>query len=398
MHVVPDLRTGGAERHVTTLFSHLDPTEFSPCVVCVGGTGELFGDLTAAGVPAVALHRTKRQAIRALFDLVGEMRRRRPDVVLVRGYNAEVLGRLAAILAGVPRRVVWVHHCGDTEPRGTLRQVVDRLLDPFTDAYFGVAQAQKNYLVNQLGYPERKIRIIHNGVDPRLFLTVEPSKSLVVSPHSGAAQPGPGGLPPGSKVRTELGIAPHAPVVGILAALRPEKDHVTLLRAARKMIDDVPELVILIVGDGPARNEILQEADKLGLASRLVLTGSRSDVSEVLLAMTVFTLSSRTVECFPIALLEAMAAGRPAVCTEVGGLAEIIEDSVTGFLVPPNDPDALAERLTVLLRDPSLRERMGAAARAAVEEGMKSLKDDAMEKILLGTTTLEESLRVIYSG
>jgi glycosyltransferase involved in cell wall biosynthesis len=166
MYVVPDLETGGAERHVTTLLPRLDPASFSCSAVCIGAEGALFGDLATAGIPAVALRRTKRQALSAVVDLVREMRRRRPDVVLVRGYNAEVLGRIAAIIARVPHLVVWVHNCGDLGDRTRVRRLANRLLDRRTDAYFGVARAQARYLVEDLGYPAHKIRIIHNGVDP----------------------------------------------------------------------------------------------------------------------------------------------------------------------------------------------------------------------------------------
>ena len=135
MYVVPDLGTGGAERHVTTLMPRLDPAQFTCSVVCIGAEGALFGDLVNAGIPAVALRRTKWQALAALAGLAREMRRRRPDVVLVRGYNAEMLGRIAAILAGVPHRVVWVHNCGGVGADSRVRRLADRLLDRRTDAY-----------------------------------------------------------------------------------------------------------------------------------------------------------------------------------------------------------------------------------------------------------------------
>src|SRR5690242_17314762 len=108
--VVPDLGIGGAERHVTTLVSRLDRTRFEPSVLCLGAEGELFPALDGIGVPAVALHRTKRQALQCLVDLVRWLRRTSPDIVVLRGYNAEMLGRLAAVLARVPRVVIWVHN------------------------------------------------------------------------------------------------------------------------------------------------------------------------------------------------------------------------------------------------------------------------------------------------
>ncbi|NNH70793.1 glycosyltransferase [Nocardia uniformis] len=344
MYVVPDLRVGGAERHVTTLLPNLDRTRFEPSVICLGEEGELFAQLGAAGVPARALHRTKRRAVAAVRELIRVMRLERPDVVITRGYNAEALGRIAAWCAGVPNTIVWVHNCGDVEPRGRVRAIVDRILDRYTTAYFGVARAQIRYLTDDLGYPESKIEVIYNGVDPSAFDAAD---------NRTAAR--------------ELGISDADLVVGIVAALRPEKDHATFLRAARRVADRVPSARFLIVGDGPARGEIEALVGELGLADRVVVAGSRPDIAALLSAMDVVVLSSYSVECFPMALLEAMAAARPAVCTAVGGVPEMILDGETGYLVPPRDPKQLADRLTALLSDPPLRRRMGAAARTRVE-------------------------------
>ena len=344
MYVVPDLGTGGAERHVTTLMPRLDPARFTCSVVCIGAEGALFGDLVGAGIQAVALRRTKRQGLAAVVDLVREMRRRRPDVVLLRGYNAEMLGRIAAIIAGVPHQVVWVHNCGDLDGRTRVRRLTDRLLDRHTDAYFGVARAQTRYLAEDLGYPAHKIRIIHNGVDPAGYRPTDEQRA-----------------------RALLGIGPQRPVVGIVAALRPEKDHLVLLQAARRLVGEFRDLTVLIVGDGPMRQQIERAAADLGLADHILLAGARSDVPGILPALTVFTLCSYTIECFPMALLEAMASGRPAVCTDVGGVGEMLADGITGYLVPPHNPVALADRLATLLRDRELCRCMGAAARTRVQ-------------------------------
>ena len=119
MYVVPDLGVGGAERHVTTLMPNLDRSCFDTAVVCIGSEGRAFRAISQpSGTRAVALHRTKRQAIRALRDLTREMRNFAPDVVITRGYNAETLGRIAAWLTHVPHNVVWVHNCGDHRATG----------------------------------------------------------------------------------------------------------------------------------------------------------------------------------------------------------------------------------------------------------------------------------------
>ena len=145
------------------------------------------------------------------------MRNFAPDVVITRGYNAEMLGRIAAWLTRVPHNVVWVHNCGETEPRGAVRRIADRLLDRVTSAYFGVARAQIDYMVNDLKYSPDKIQIIHNGVDPDGFQWTDERSAV-----------------------SELGIGKSDKVVGILAALRPEKDHENFLRAARLVVDRIP--------------------------------------------------------------------------------------------------------------------------------------------------------------
>ena len=342
--VVPDLRVGGAERHVATLLPRMDPARFTPSVVCIGEEGDLFAALPAAGIEARALHLGKRQAARALRELVSITRRARPDVVVVRGYNAETLGRIAARIAGVERTIMWVHNIGDAKPRGSVRTTVDRSLTRWTSGYFGVAEAQRRYLVDELGYPDDKIRIIHNGVDPAQF-DVNTDRGVLA----------------------ELGFADRDPVVGILAALRPEKDHATLLQAARIVINEMPRARFLVVGDGSTRPQLDALCTELQITPNVHFAGSRNDVARLLGAIDVFALSSATVECFPIALLEAMACARPAVCTAIGGIPEMINHGETGYLVPPKDPQQLAARLVSLLSDPQTARRMGRAGRDRVE-------------------------------
>lgn len=345
MFVVPSLSVGGAERHVVTLLPEMDPAKFTPSVICIGAEGDLFPTLRRAGIPAVALNLSGTRNIgRALRALVSSMRGDRPDIVVVRGYNAEMLGRLAALGAGVKRRVVWVHNIGDIAPRTMVRRIADRSLAPSTSAYFGVANAQRSYMRDRLRCPDAKVRIIHNGVDPALFDYHDDRNVLA-----------------------DLGIESGDPVVGMVAGLRPEKDHATLLRAARLVIDDIPNARFLIVGDGMLRPELESLCVRLGISANVHFVGNRDDVSRFLRAMDVFTLCSFTVECFPFALLEAMACGRPAVCTDVGGVGEILDHGVTGYLVTPRDPGQLAARLVELLKNPAIAHRMGRAGRARVE-------------------------------
>jgi len=343
LFVVPALPVGGAERHLTTMLPRMDPARFTPSVICIGEEGELFSTLRAAGIEAAALRLHKRQAVRALIELVMMMRRTRPDVVVVQGYNAETLGRIAARIAGVKHTINWVHNASGLVQRGTVRRTVDRALTRWTSAYFGVAEAQRPYLVDELGHPDDKIRVIYNGVDLAQFRT---------STDRG--------------VLAEFGFAENDPVVGIVAVLRPEKDHVSLLRAARTVVDELTNARFLIIGDGPTRPQLEALCTELGITPNVRFAGSRDDVAGLLPAIDVFVLTS-TSECFPISVLEAMACARPAVCSAVGGIPEVIKDGETGYLVPPKDPPQLAARLVRLLQDPLTARRMGRAARARVE-------------------------------
>lgn len=344
LHVVPDLGVGGAERHVATLMPRLDPQHFVPSVICIGQPGALFDDLRSTGIPVRAMRFGKRQALPALLGLISEFRRNRPDVVLVRGYNAEMLGRIAAWITRVPVSVVWVHNDGDIEPRGRVRIVADAILDRVTDAYFGVAQRQRDYIVNELGRPAEKVTIIHNGVDPAAF-----------DQHRDRS------------VARDLGVADSEPLVGIIAALRPEKDHQLFLAAAAQVRARIPNARFLIVGDGPMRDRLHELAAAHHLDDAVIFTGARSDVPAVLRSLDLFVLCSYSIECFPMALLEAMACAVPAVCTDVGGVSELVDEGRTGHLVPPHDASALARQIVSTLSDRPRLAEMGRNARTRVE-------------------------------
>jgi glycosyltransferase involved in cell wall biosynthesis len=148
-----------------------------------------------------------------------------------------------------------------------------------------------------------------------------------------------------------------------VANFKAAKDHATLLRATAHVRRAVPGVRLLLVGQGPLEAAARHLAAELGLEETVVFAGFRSDARRLAATFDVFTLSS-TFEGLPIALLEAMALGRPAVVTRVGGVPEVVTDGAQGLLVPPRDPAALAEGLRCLLGDPQLRARMGTAARA----------------------------------
>jgi glycosyltransferase involved in cell wall biosynthesis len=163
-------------------------------------------------------------------------------------------------------------------------------------------------------------------------------------------------------IRRELGIPEAAVVIGSVGRLAPEKNFKLLIRALGPLF--TPELFLVLVGDGAERGELGTLAEKMGVSQYLRLTGARSDVPELLAAFDIFALSSLT-EGLPLAVPEAMAVGLPVISTAVGGLPDVIEDGVTGYLVPPEDEAALRGRLEQLSKDRAQAQALGCFARSS---------------------------------
>jgi glycosyltransferase involved in cell wall biosynthesis len=172
---------------------------------------------------------------------------------------------------------------------------------------------------------------------------------------------------PAGEIRRELGLSPKSILIGALGNLRPEKDLETFLRAARAIVDAIPSAEFLVIGDGPVGNKLKSLAIDLHLSQSVHFLGERPDIPDVLAALDILVMSSYT-ESSPNAILEAMAMGKPIVATNVGGIPEVVEEGQTGFLVPPKDPKAIADRVLSLCRDSARRLQMGRAARARVED------------------------------
>ena len=196
----------------------------------------------------------------------------------------------------------------------------------------------------------------------------------------------PGGIANGPAARAEarrrLQLAPDALVVGVVGNLTPKKDHETLIRAFALMTDDQPEARLVIIGGGPREQHLRACGRQYGVAAKLVLTGVRDDVSQLLAGFDLFAMSSLH-EGLSIALIEALAAGLPIVATRVGGIPELIVDGRHGLLVPPRDPVAFCSAMSRVLGDDALRTAMVAAAKSrATEFGVQNAADTLQESYL----------------
>jgi glycosyltransferase involved in cell wall biosynthesis len=195
-------------------------------------------------------------------------------------------------------------------------------------------------------------------MSPRVAQRTEVLVHGIVAPAGGQV----GVVNASARLRSELQLDREAVLAITVANFRKEKDYPNLLRAARRAVDEVPQLHLAVVGQGPAAGRGAPTARDLDLEGRVHLLGQRDDVRELLAGADLFVLGSAH-EGLPVAIMEAMAAGLPIVATDVGGVAEAVPTGVCGLVVPPRSPDALAEAIVTLARNPELRQRMSLSAR-----------------------------------
>jgi glycosyltransferase involved in cell wall biosynthesis len=331
---------GGAETLLVNLMRRLDRDRVQPEVICLKDPGPL-GEQIAAEFPLHARLLSGKWDLGVLPRLVRLLHQRRADVVVTVGAGDKMFwGRLAAHLVGVPVIAAALHSTGWPDGIGRL----NRMLNRWTDTFIAVADAHAEFLRGFERIPADRVRVIRNGVDCQRF---QPQPTARV------------------EVRRELGLADDTPLVGIVAALREEKNHGLFVRAAAVVGKSFPQVHWLIVGDGPRRAGIERLAGQLGVADRIHLLGTRHDTERIVSALDLFTLCSLN-EASPVSILEALACGVPVVATDVGSVSESVRAGQTGLLVPSQDLQAMSRAIETLLANPELRASMGTAGRQLV--------------------------------
>ena len=336
---------GGAEALARQVAAALDPERFES-VFCVTRWNPdpraeaMRAELEASGVGFIGLKRSGKLDIGAWRRLVAEMRGRRIHVLHTHKIGSNFWGALITPRVPVP---VFVAHEHTWSWQGKPhRKLADRwLIARRAAAFVAVSEADRARMTEIEHIPPEKTRFIPNGIQ------------APVATRSGA------------EIREELGIPAAAPVVGMVAVLRPQKAYDVLVRAAAILKQRVPGVRVLIVGgeENPRaelRAGLESMAAELGLTETLIFTGGRKDAFDVIGAFDVAALSS-DFEGSPISILEYMEAGKPIVATRVGGVPDQVVDGQTGLLVDPQDPEALAQALASLLTDRPRAEAMGRA-------------------------------------
>lgn len=345
--------TGGVGLLILFLVKHLDPRTFEFAVAF--GRGYLLDRaFEEARVTVYTLSTSRRVGLASIlkgtFEVYRILSREHYDIVQSHTSVGGVIGRLAGWAARTPV-VIWTVHLLGAQPgrhspwkRGLVR-MTESVLDWFTDHYVAVSEHLRDEGVRAGIYRADKVTVIPNGL---------PFDHLPSAFDSAAK-------------RRLLDIPADCPVIGTVTRLEPQKANEVLLRAVASLTRRIPNLVTLIVGDGPERKQLENLAAHLGLIGHVRFLGWRNDAVEILGALDIFCMTSRWEGC-PMVLLEAMAMRRPVVAMDIGGVREIVRTGETGLLVSPGDHEAMAEAVYRLLAAGGERERMGVAGRRRVEQ------------------------------
>ncbi len=345
-HLTASTFYGGPERQMLGLADAL-PSECRTTVVCFreGGRGrEFLRTAVSRGHAAVGLAHDTPHLFAAAAELAGLLRERAADVLLCHGYKANLVGRLAARRVRIPAVAV---SRGWTAENWKVRayEWLDRRHLALMDRVVCVSEGQAAK-VRQAGVPESRLTVIRNAARLEAFADPDPFGRRDLLAHF------PAGV---------------ARVIVGAGRLSPEKGFDVLLEAAATVLARDPGCGVVVFGDGVERPRLERRLAELRLGGRFVLAGFRRDLDRLLPWADVLALPSHT-EGLPNVVLEAAAAGVPVVATAVGGTPEAVLDGETGYLVPPADPTALADRLSAVLADEPTRRRMGDAAREFVRE------------------------------
>jgi len=352
MHIITTLGPAGAETMLCRIISRMDRSLFENEVVSLTGILDLAGSMERIGVRVRSLGmKTTIPNPLLLMRLAGWIRESKPDVIHTWMYHANLIGALAARVAGnVP--VVWaIHHNGfDSRVDKRRTMLVSRAcasLSRKIPARIVCCSEASLQLHKTLGYAYDKLQVIPNGFD---LEQVKPDVAARIS------------------LRNELGLPADAVLIGLAARFHPHKDHRNFIRAAALLHKQKPEVHFVLCGlDITWQNARLAAwIDAAGLRGCCHLLGVRKDMPRLFAAMDIATTTSRS-EAFPIVIGEAMACGTPCVVTDVGDSAMIVGQ--TGVVVSPGDPEALANAWQKLIdAGPEVRRRLGMAARQRVQE------------------------------
>lgn len=336
-YVFPALKLGGAELHAVSLAAALRKRGFETAILTIFEEGSLAETARSQGVPLFCLYEKGPWGLGTPIRIFQWLRGRRIDILHVYLFGFHFFASLPARILRVPVILSSRRELAEWQRKRHL--IIENLGNLFVDGITACSHAVKQRTIERERIDPLKIRVIHNGVDLSRFCSR-----------------GRGG-----EIRREFGIPEDAPLVGTVGNFAAEKGYSYFLKAAGRVAERFPQARFMVVGSGRYETQVRAEARAMPVREKVIFTGSRSDIPDLLDAMDLFALASVS-EGFPNVLLEAMAMAKPVVATTVGGIPELIDSGRDGLLVPVRDSGALAEAVVELLRDRRRAWEMGQQA------------------------------------
>ena len=359
VRIIARLNVGGPAIHTILLTSELNDDRFES--VLISGSvdaGEREMDYLAEEkgvkpviIPELARKVNLRKDLTAFFKILRMIRREKPDIVHTHTAKAGALGRTAAVLAGVPVRIHTFHgHIFENYFSSYSAAVfifIERFLAFFSENIVVVSEAQKEEIVKKYKIAgEKKVKVVPLGLELEGLSAIGSRRG---------------------KTRDELGIGNDCILIGIIGRLVPVKNHRMFLDACKKLFDLAGGLDIkcIVIGDGEEREGLERYAKELGIREKVIFSGWKKEMADVYADLDIVALTSLN-EGTPVALIEALASGRPVVSTDVGGVKDVVEDGINGYLVASGDAAGFAKRCYELAKDPEKRRSLGGNGRRKV--------------------------------
>jgi glycosyltransferase involved in cell wall biosynthesis len=342
LQVIDSLNVGGTERQCVEIAQRINSGSFTMHLVTLDKDGPLYPVLIKTGIPLTEFKMSRGfyhpKSILQILRLASFIRREKFHIVQTYGFYSTVPGVIAAKLARVPIVIASKRDMGEFLPRIKIK--TEKILWRFCDKIVVNANRIKDYLISEEKIPEGKITVIYNGVDLRKYV------------HE-----------------SEIGYTSKTNIVGMIANFRQQKDHRTFLDGAERVLKERLDVRFSLVGSGPFEDEMKRYARHIGVQDGVVFHGRRTgkELYDILRSFTISVLSS-TNEGMPNAILESMAFGIPVIANPSGGIPELIEDGVTGFIFPSKRPDILAEKIIYLLNNKKIAEEIGKCGQSKVEQ------------------------------
>lgn len=362
---------GGAEKILSAIAKHLHQEGVSVAVCSLKHKGPYGEQLESLGIPVYSLDMANDSGFHGVLSylfslprLISKIRSFRPQIIHAFLFRANLLARIAANLCRVSINISSIRIIENDRP---FYFFLDRLTSSLVTQYLAVSERVKEVTCKRSHIDAEKVRVIRNGIDLSIFTS------------SGRAEDH------GNSV-LQFGIGPHSLVCGTVARLHHQKGIRHLIDAFALLRCEFPDLKLLVVGDGPERVNLANQAAALGVSQNVIFAGERNPPVHCLRLMNVFVLPS-LYEGFPNAVLEAMAALVPVVASDVGGVGELVRHEQNGLLVPPGSPSRLADAIRSLLLNPEKARVMATLAYDRIRrefslDGMLQEYDDFYEELL----------------